>query len=158
VALDRGTATAEAILKRYHSYHVPPPTYKALAEVGQAEKSLFLCDYLRSRETQHEVHEGLNVVENWNATKDFLCYGRQGELATNSREPQESVTLSLQWLQNCLRLMNTRLRERTIEREGLWERLSPEDLRALTPLFHGPINPSGQCALDWARPSFREAV
>jgi hypothetical protein len=27
------------------------------------------------------VHEGLNVVENWNATNDFICYGRQGELA-----------------------------------------------------------------------------
>jgi TnpA family transposase len=42
------------------------------------------------------------VVENWNATNDFICYGRQGELATNSREQQEIVTLSLQLLQNCL--------------------------------------------------------
>ena len=48
-----------------------PETYKALAEVGKAEKS-FLCDYLPSQETQHEVHEGLNVVENWNATNDFF--------------------------------------------------------------------------------------
>jgi hypothetical protein len=32
----------------------------------------------------------------WNATDDFICYGRQGELATNSREQQEVVTLSLQ--------------------------------------------------------------
>jgi TnpA family transposase len=158
VALTRGTATAEAILKRYHSSNVPHPTYKALAEVGKAEKSIFLCDYLRSRETQQEVHEGLNVVENWKATNDFMWYGHQGELATNSREQQEIVTLSLQLLQNCLMLINTLLLERTIEREGLWERLSPEDLRALTPLFHGHINPDGQCALDWARPSFLEAV
>jgi TnpA family transposase len=48
-----------------------------------------LCHYLPSRETQREVQGGLNVVENWNATTDFLCYGRQGELATNSREQQE---------------------------------------------------------------------
>jgi TnpA family transposase len=46
VALKRGTATAEAILKRYNSYNVTHPTYKALAEVGKAEKSIFLCDYL----------------------------------------------------------------------------------------------------------------
>ena len=76
-------------------------------------------------------NEGLNVVENWNATNDFICYGRQGELATNSREQQEIVTLTLQLLQNCLMLINTILVERTIEREGLWERLSAEDLRAL---------------------------
>jgi hypothetical protein len=50
------------------------------------------------------------------------------------------------------------LLERTIERERLWEHLSPEDLRALTPLFHGHINPYGQFALDLARPSFLKAV
>ena len=149
---------ARSILKRYNSYNVTHPTYKAFAEVGKAEKTIFLCDYLASREVQREVHQGLNVVENWNATNDFICYGRQGELATNSREQQEVVTLSLQLLQNCLMLINTLLVERTIEREGLWERLTTEDFRALTPLFHGHINPYGQFALDLARPSFLEAA
>jgi TnpA family transposase len=95
------------------------------------------------------------VVENWNATNDFICFGRHGELATNSREQQEIVTLSMQ---NCLMFINTILVERTFEREGLWERLSVEDLRALTPLFHGHINPYGQFALDLSRPSFLEAA
>ena len=71
---------------------------------------------------------------------------------------QEIVTSSLQLLQNCLMLINTVLVEQTIEREGLWERLSAEDLRALTPLFHGHINPYGQFALDLDRPSFLEAA
>ena len=47
-------------------------------------------------------------------------------------------------------LINTILVEQTIEREGLWERLSAEDLRALTPLFHGHINPYGQLPLDYS--------
>lgn len=158
VALKRGTATSEAIVKRYNSYNVTHPTYKALAEVGKAEKTIYLCDYLASRDVQREVREGLNVVENWNATNDFICYGRQGELATNSREQQEVVTLSLQLLQNCLMLINTLLVERTIEREGMWEWLTAEDLRGLTPLFHGHINPYGQFALDLSRPSFLEAA
>ena len=72
VAVKLGTATAEAILKRYNSYNVTHPTYKALAEVGKAEKTIYLCDYLPSPEVQRKVHEGLNVVENWNATNDFL--------------------------------------------------------------------------------------
>jgi TnpA family transposase len=59
------------------------------------------------------------VVEHWKATNDFICYSRQGELATNSREQQEIVTLSLQLLQNYLMLINTLLLERTIERDGL---------------------------------------
>jgi hypothetical protein len=106
----------------------------------------------------HSNYEGLNVVENWNATNDFICYGRQGELATNRREQQEIVTLSLQLLQNCLMLINTLLIERTLEREDLWERLTAADFRGLTPLFYGHINPYGQFALDLARPSFLEAA
>jgi TnpA family transposase len=43
VALKDGTATAEAILRRFNSYNVAHP---ALAEVGKAEKTIFLCDYL----------------------------------------------------------------------------------------------------------------
>jgi TnpA family transposase len=62
---------------------------------------------------QYEVNDGLQVVENWNATSDVICYGRRGELATNSREQQEITLLSLQLLQNCLMLVNTIL-------SGLW--------------------------------------
>ena len=72
--LSGDTATAEAILKRYNSYNLTHPTYKALAEVRKAEKSIL---YLPSQETQHKFQEGLNVVKNWNATNDFI-YGRQG--------------------------------------------------------------------------------
>ena len=53
------------------------------------------------------MNNGLQVVENWNSTNEFICYGRQGEMATNSREQQETTTLSLQLLQNCLMLINT---------------------------------------------------
>jgi TnpA family transposase len=159
VAIKRGTASTESILRRYNSYNVAHPTYKALAELGKVEKAIFLCDYLPTREIQREVHEGLNVVENWNATNDFICYGRQqGELATNSREQQEVVTLSLQLLQNCLMLINTILVERAIERDGLCGRLNADDRRALTPLFHGHINPYGQFAIDLAQPSFLDTA
>ena len=107
---------------------------------------------------QHQDHTQKNSRPR---TEKFLNLG-QGHRRLlgrpNSREQQEIVTLSLQLLQNCLMLINTILVERTIEREGLWERLSAEDLRALTPLFHGHINPYGQFALDLNRPSFLEAA
>jgi TnpA family transposase len=47
-------------------------SHGALAEVGKAEKTIFLCDYLSSRETQYEVNDGLQVVENWNSTNEFI--------------------------------------------------------------------------------------
>jgi TnpA family transposase len=38
VALQRGTATVEAILKRYNSYNTTHPTYKALAELSRSRR------------------------------------------------------------------------------------------------------------------------
>lgn len=158
VALKTATATPEAILKRFNSYNVTHPTYKALAELGKVEKTIFICEYLSSLAMRHEVHEGLNVVERWNGANDFICYGRHGIFATNSREQQEISTLTLQLLQNCLMLINTLLVEQTVERQSLIESLSVEDLRALTPLFYEPINPYGLFELDLNRPSFLAEV
>ena len=130
VAIKRGTASTEAILKRYNSYNVTPPTYNALAEVGKAEKTIFLCDYLPSLEIQREVHEGLNVVENWNATNDFICYGRPRRVSDEQPRAARGSHLSLQLLQNCLMLIDTILVERAIERNGLSERLNADDRSA----------------------------
>jgi len=156
VALKTGTATAEAILRRFNSYNRTHPTYKALAELGKVEKTIYLCDYLSSLSQRYEVQEGLNVVERWNGANDFICYGRHGIFASNSREQQEISVLALQLLQNCLMLINTILVERTIEQQQLLATLSAEDRRALTPLLYEHINPYGWFALDLERPSFLE--
>jgi len=98
------------------------------------------------------VNDGLQVVENWNAISDVICYGRRGELATN-REQRAITLLSLQLLQTCLMLINTILVERALEKHGVWERLNQEDRRALTPLFYTHINPYGVFELDLESPS-----
>ena len=153
-ALKLGTASAESILRRFNSYNKTHPTYKALAELGKAEKTLFLCQYLSSTNLRYEINEGLNVVERWNSVNDFIRYGRQGIFATNSPDGQEISTLALQLLQNCLMLINTIIVETTIEKEDMFKRLSVEDLRALSPLFYEHINPYGAFEIDVNRPSF----
>ena len=158
VALKTGTASAEAILRRFNSYNVTHPTYKALAELGKVVKTIYLCEYLSSIDLRYEVQEGLNVVERWNEANDFLCYGRQGIWATNSREQQEVTTLALQLLQNCLMLINTVLIEHTIAQHHLLDQLSAEDRRGLTPLFYGYVNPYGLFTLKLDQPSFLEAA
>src|SRR3984957_3096804 len=64
-----GTADAESILRRFTKKNVQHPTYKALAELGKAIKTIFLCRYLHSEALRREIHEGLNVVEQWKAPR-----------------------------------------------------------------------------------------
>lgn len=93
-------------------------------------------------------------MERWNGVNDFIRYGKQGVFAANNREAQEISTLSLSLLQNCLMLINTLLVEQVVKEEKLFEKLSVEDLRALSPLFYEHINPYGVFEIDLNRPSF----
>lgn len=154
VALKLGTASAEAILRRFNSENKTHTTYKALIELGKVEKTIFLCEYLSDLKLRYEINEGLNVVERWNGVNDFIRYGKQGIFASNNREDQEISTLSLGLLQNCLMLINTLLVEQVIKEENFLEKLSVEDLRALSPLFYEHINPYGVFEIDVTRPSF----
>jgi TnpA family transposase len=147
-ALREGTADAESILRRFTRHNVQHPTYRALTELGKACRTVFLCRYLNSPALRREVHEGLNVIEHWNSVNDFILFGKGGEIATNRREDQELTMLALHLLQNSLVYINTLMLQQVLT-ESTWEdRLTQEDLRGLTPLFYGHINPYGTFHLD----------
>jgi TnpA family transposase len=147
-ALKRGTADAEAILSRFTKSGPMHPVYKAAMELGKVRQTIFLCEYLGSKELRQEIQEGLNVIENWNSANDFAWYGKGGEIAVNNREDQEIAILSLHLLQICMVYINTLLVQKVLaEREWL-EKMQPEDFRGLTPLFYGHITPYGEFQLD----------
>ncbi len=150
-ALRLGTADAEAILRRFTRSNVQHPTYRALAELGKVYRTVFLCEYLREPALRREIHEGLNVVENWNSANSFIFYGRSGEFATNQREDAEVSMLCLHLLQASLTFINTLLIQRVLTEPAWLEQLTVEDLRALTPLIYANVNPYGEIRLDMAK-------
>src|SRR4051812_23503853 len=85
-ALKKGTADAEAILSRFTKNGPMHPVYKAAMELGKVRQTIFLCEYLGSKEVRQEIQEGLNVIENWNSANSFAWYGKGGEIAVNNRE------------------------------------------------------------------------
>ena len=147
-ALRLGTAESEAILRRFTKRGIQHPTYAALAELGKAVKTAFLCQYLDSEPVRREIHEGLNVVENWNGTNSFIFYGKGGEVATNRLEDQELSVLSLHLLQLSLVYVNTLMIQRILKEQAWFRRMGERDLCALSPLIYNHVNPYGRFELD----------
>jgi TnpA family transposase len=147
-ALRLGTADTEAILRRFTRNNLQHPTYQALAELGRAIKTFFLCQYLESEELRREIHEGLNVVENWNSANSFIHYGKGGEFASNRLDDQEISMLALHLLQISLVYINTLMVQKILEEEAWIKRLTTEDYRGLTPLFYAHVEPYGTLRLD----------
>lgn len=142
-ALHERTADAEAILRRFTRDNAQHPTYRALKELGRAAKTLFLCDYLDSEGLRREIHEGLNVIENWNSANGFVWFGKGGEIATNRLEDQEVAMLTLHLLQSCLVYVNTLMLQRVLDEAKWRKRMTDADMRALSPLVYAHVNPYG---------------
>jgi TnpA family transposase len=147
-AMAERTADPESILRRFTRGNVQHPTYKALAELGKAVKTIFLCRYLGDEALRREIHEGLNVVETWNSANGFIFFGKGGEVASNRLDDQEVSVHALHLLQACLVYVNTLMLQRVLSEPDWMGRMTPADRRGLTPLVWGHVSPYGAFDLD----------
>ena len=147
-ALRLGTAETEAILRRFTKKNVQHPTYKVFAELGKAVKTIFLCRYLHSEALRREIHEALNVAEQWNDATDSVFFARRGELASNRHEDHEISMLSLHLIQNCMVYINTLMIQKVLAQPHWQGKFTPRDYAALTPLIWEHVKPYGRFDLD----------
>jgi TnpA family transposase len=85
------------------------PTHRALAELGKAVKAIFLCQYLHKPPLRREIHERLQVIENWNSANSFIFFGNGREFNVNRKDDQEISMLCLHLLQIGLVYINMSL-------------------------------------------------
>jgi TnpA family transposase len=102
------------------------------------------------RGLRREIHDGLNVVENWNSANGFIFYGKGGEISTNRRDEQELAVLSLHLLQSSLVYINTLMLQHILREPEWMASMTTDDLRGLTPLIYTHVNPYGTFSLDLA--------
>lgn len=150
-AIRSGTASTEAILRRFTKANAIHPTYQAMIELGRAQKTIFAARYLRDRDLQREINEGLNVVESWNGGNSVIFFGKGGDLATNRRDEQELSVLCLRVLQSALVYVNTLMVQDVLADNAWSTRLTPADRRGLTPLFWTHVAPYGEVRLNMDR-------
>jgi len=150
-AMAERTADPETILRRFTRANLQHPTYKGLAELGKALKTIFLCRYLANVALRREIHEGLNVVESWNSANGFIFFGKGGELASNRLNDQEEAAHALHLLQSCLVYVNTLMLQRVLAEPKWKTRMTAADARGLTPLIWAHVNPYGVFDLDMER-------
>lgn len=80
-------------------------------------------------------------MEQWNGANSFIFYGKNSEIATNRLDEQELSVLCLHLLQMCLVYINTLMIQRVLADPVWMKRMTPVDLRGLTPLIWGHVNP-----------------
>ncbi|WP_344953924.1 Tn3 family transposase, partial [Sphaerisporangium flaviroseum] len=148
-AIRTGTASTEAILSRF-TRSASHPAYQAMLEIGRAQRTVFVARYLRDRDLQREIEEGLNVVEAWNGANAVICYGRGGEISTNRCEEVEMTALCLRILQAALVYVNTLMLQDVLAEQQWADLLTPADRRGLTPLFWQHVRPYGEVRLNMA--------
>ncbi|WP_069757946.1 Tn3 family transposase [Streptomyces sp. LUP47B] len=121
-----------------------------MLEVGRAQKTIFVAWYLRLRDLQREVEEGLNVMESSNGANSVIAYGKAGEIASNRRDEQEMFVLCLRILQSALVYVNTLMLQDVMDEPEWADLLTPADRRGLTPLFWSHVRPYGDANLNMA--------
>ncbi|MEU1710301.1 Tn3 family transposase [Streptomyces sp. NPDC005706] len=93
-----------------------------------------MARYLRLRDLQREIEEGLNVMESSNGANSVIAYGKGGEIASNRRDDQE-MFVCLRILQSVLVYVNTLMLQDILGEPEWADLLTDADRRGLTPLF-----------------------
>jgi len=106
-----------------------------MLEVGRAQNINFCARYLRIRDMQREIGEGLNVMESFNGANSVIAYGKGGKIVSSRRDEREMFVLCLRILQTALVYVNTLMFQDVLAEPAWADMLTPADRRGLTTLL-----------------------
>lgn len=143
-SIKQGTATASLLVKKLGSYPRQNSLALALRELGRIERSLFILQWLQSKELRRRVQAGLNKGEARNALARAVFFNRLGEIRDRSFEQQRYRASGLNLLTAAIVLWNTVYIERAVNalrQQG--QEINDDYLQYLSPLGWEHINLTG---------------
>lgn len=142
--LRNGKSDAFSIIRQFSALNYGNPLFKALREIGRAQKTIFLCRYLHSESLRQEINAGLNIVENWNSMIKFVHYAKSIDAPSNNIDDQEVSILTLHLIQLCMTYVNIVMLQNLLKKK-----LLPKG--QYTSSFYSHINPYGDINFSFTK-------
>jgi TnpA family transposase len=150
-SLKLGYTSASLIISKLQAFPRKNALASTLQEYGRLVKTAFLLNYLESEQTRRHVGGQLDKGENIHALRDYLFYGRKGQIRLRQAEEQRNQVDCLLLVVNCIVVWNTVYMARSLEelkKEGLFYK--EEELAHLSPCRFRHINVYGKYTFDLA--------
>ena len=144
-----GTVSAALLMRKLAAYPRQNQIARALNEIGQLEKTIFILEYLGDPSLRKRVQRGLNRSEAVNSIARALFSGQRGELRDRLFQDQVHRASCLHLLISAIGAWTTPYLASAVEQlrtEG--EEIPDEYLTHLSPLVWEQVNLLGQYTFD----------
>ena len=140
-----GIIPPSQLLKKFASHPRQHDLAVALREIGRAERTLFIIEWLLDSDMQRRAQIGLNKGESHHALKNALRIGRQGEIRDRTAEGQHYRMAGLNLLAAIIIYWNTdQLGKAVAQRKRAGLNCSPDLLAHISPLGWAHILITGE--------------
>ena len=152
ISVKLGKVSSSFILSKLNSYNNQNRLYKAFQELGKVIRTIFLLDYVSSKELRQTITATTNKVESYHTLEDWIRFGSKYLVASNDPDEMEKAVKHNDLIANCIMLQNvidiTDVCHALIE-EGYT--ITEEDLSHMSPYMTEQIKRFGEYILDLAR-------
>ena len=148
-SIRHGTVSAALLMRKLAAYPRQNQIARALNEIGQLEKTVFILEYLGDPALRRRVQRGLNQSEAVNSIARALFSGQRGELRDRLFQDQVHRASCLHLLIAAIGAWTTPYLAAAVEQlRAAEEELPDEYLTHLSPLAWEQVNLLGQYTFD----------
>ncbi len=143
--LKTGWVSASLLISKLKSYEHKSTIWKALEEYGKLIRTIFICEYLTSKDYRRKIRIQLNKGESLHNLRQFLFYAFEGKIRISDLDGQITQANCLNLLVNAVLAWNTVYTDKAItylKESGI--EVSDSDINHISPAIFEHINQYGK--------------